>query len=90
MNKILLVLLFLLFAETCFAQKDTVVTNLPMVDGKLVYSGSVNAPGRDSIALDSTVNNWLKVILNTIVHVLHHRLKLLRAVFQVRQCLNIR
>jgi hypothetical protein len=60
MNKILPVLLFLLFAEAGFAQKDTVVTNLPMVDGKLVYSGSVNITARDSIALDSTANNWLK------------------------------
>jgi hypothetical protein len=41
MNKILLVLLFL-FAEAGFAQKDNVVTNLPMVDGKLVKKALTN------------------------------------------------
>jgi hypothetical protein len=60
MNRILLVFSLLLCARLCSAQKDTVVTNLPMVDGKLVYAGNVNVTGQDSVVLNTTANNWLK------------------------------
>jgi hypothetical protein len=61
MNKLLLIVLFLFVTKAGFAQKDkdTVVYNLPVVDGKLVYTGSVNLNGHDRAKLDSNAKNWL-------------------------------
>lgn len=61
MNRLLLIALFLGIRVTGIAQtgKDTVVYNLPMTNGKLVYAGDVNMNGRSRSAFDSAANNWL-------------------------------
>jgi hypothetical protein len=61
MKRLLLIVLFLFIAKTGLAQKDkdTVVYNLPVVDGKLVYTGTVNVTGHNSAKLDSSAKKWV-------------------------------
>jgi hypothetical protein len=60
MRRFLLVALFAIVTNVGFAQKgkDTIVYNLPMVNGKLVYSDSVSVKGRNKIVLDSIAKKW--------------------------------
>jgi len=60
MNKALSLIVFLLLANACFAQKgkDTVVYNLPVFDGKLIYTDSIEVKGRDSTTLDTMAKKW--------------------------------
>jgi len=62
MSKTLSLILLLLLAKTCFAQKakDTLVYNLPVINDKLIYTDSIEVKGRDSISLDSTAKKWFK------------------------------
>jgi len=61
-RKLLIAILFLLISKAGLAQndKDTLVYNLPVVDGKLVYADSVNIKGHSRAVLDSTAKDWLK------------------------------
>jgi len=61
MNRWPLILLLLLIANAAFAQKgkDTVVYNLPVVSGKLVYADSIKVPGHSKAVLDSAAKKWL-------------------------------
>jgi hypothetical protein len=62
MNKTLIIISILLFISgAIFAQssKDTLIYNLPVVNGKLVYTGNGTAKGRDKKTLDSVAKNWL-------------------------------
>lgn len=60
MNRLLLIVLFLLSANKIFAQKDkdTTVYNLPEVNGKLVYKDSIFVKGRSDVMLDSLAKKW--------------------------------
>jgi hypothetical protein len=60
MNKALSLILFLLLANASFAQKgkDTVVYNLPVFNGKLIYTDSIEVKGRDSTTLDTIAKKW--------------------------------
>jgi len=60
MNRLLLITLFLVFTKAAFAQtgKDSVVYNLPVVNGKLTYTDSVNVKGHSKAALDTTLKKW--------------------------------
>ncbi len=62
MHRYLLIVLFTLFANSCFAQtdKDLIVDHLPLVNGKLIYSDSVFVKGRNKAALDSTSKKWAR------------------------------
>ncbi|MDB4903905.1 MAG: hypothetical protein JWQ63_3186 [Mucilaginibacter sp.] len=61
MNKLLLIVLFLFLTRTCFAQKDkdTLISNLPMINGSLVYTDSIKVKDHSRIMLDSTAKKWL-------------------------------
>jgi hypothetical protein len=60
MKRILFVI-FLFLVKAGFAQtgKDTVVYNLPVVDGKLIYADSVEVKGHNKAKLDSISKKWL-------------------------------
>jgi len=60
MNRSILIILFLLIANADFAQKgkDTVVYNLPVVNGRVVYTDSINIKGKSKAVLDSAVQRW--------------------------------
>jgi hypothetical protein len=61
MNKTLLLLLLLFITKTGFAQKpkDTLIYNLPVVNGKLIYTGYADVKGRDKAELDSIAKKWV-------------------------------
>ena len=61
MNRWPLILLLLLIANACFAQKDkdSVVNNLPMVNGRLVYADSIMVKGHSKATLESAAKKWL-------------------------------
>lgn len=60
MNKLLLVALLLLITKTGFSQtgKDTLVYNLPLVNGKLTYTDSVRVKGHNKAELDTAAKKW--------------------------------
>ena len=60
MNRLLIILLLLLFAKISFAQnpKDTMVTNVPTVNGRILYTDSLMVKGRSKHVLDSIAQNW--------------------------------
>jgi len=60
MNRILLIALLLLFAKIAAAQnpKDTMVTNVPTVSGRILYTDSMTVKGKSKHVLDSLANNW--------------------------------
>jgi hypothetical protein len=60
MNRVLMIIFLALIVNVSRAQKgkDTIVYNLPIVDGKLVYSDSVAVKGRSRIVLDSIAKKW--------------------------------
>jgi len=60
MNKLLLLLSFLLLSAASFAQtgKDTIVYNLPVVNGHLLYADSINVKGRSAAQLDTAAKHW--------------------------------
>jgi len=60
MIKTLLPGLFLLCSTAVLAQqdKDTLIYNLPVVNGKLIYSGIGKAAGRNRSTLDTIAKNW--------------------------------
>ncbi|MBB6108446.1 DUF4468 domain-containing protein [Mucilaginibacter lappiensis] len=60
MSKTLFLILMLLIAKTCFAQKakDSIVYNLPVINDKLIYTDSIEVKGRDSISLDTMAKKW--------------------------------
>lgn len=61
MCRSVLLVLFLFAAMTSFCQtgKDTVVYNLPVVNGKLIYTGSVDLKNRNKMSIDTAAKNWL-------------------------------
>jgi hypothetical protein len=61
MNRWSLILLLLLIANTIFAQKDkdSVVNNLPVVNGKLIYTDSITVKGHSRATLDNAAKKWL-------------------------------
>ncbi|MCR8558029.1 DUF4468 domain-containing protein [Mucilaginibacter sp. BJC16-A38] len=61
-RKILAVLLFLLLAKVGIGQtsKDSIVYNLPVINGKLVYADSIIVKGHDKAILDTTAKKWFK------------------------------
>ena len=60
MNRILFIALLLLFAKISFAQspKDTMVTNVPTINGRILYTDSLVIKGRSKHVLDSIAQNW--------------------------------
>jgi Domain of unknown function (DUF4468) with TBP-like fold len=60
MNKYLFSVLFLFMSIAAFAQsdKDSVINSLPVVDGKLVYTDSVNVKNQSKAHLDSIAKKW--------------------------------
>ncbi|WP_184548508.1 hypothetical protein [Mucilaginibacter sp. FT3.2] len=60
MKRLLLFILFLMLIRPGFAQKgkDTIVYNLPVVNGKLLYTDTIAVKGADSTALDSKAKTW--------------------------------
>ena len=60
MNRLLIILLLLLFAKISFAQspKDTKVTNVPTINGRILYIDSLVVKGRNKHVLDSIAQNW--------------------------------
>ena len=60
MNRILLIVLLLLLTKASFAQspKDTVVTQVPTVNGRILYTDSLIVKGRSKHVLDSIAQNW--------------------------------
>ncbi len=60
MNRLLLIILFLFFTKIAFSQseKDTVVYNMPVVDGKLTYADSVKVSGHSKAILDTALKKW--------------------------------
>lgn len=61
MKRFLLIILILFIAKTGLAQKDkdTSVYNLPVVNGKLVYTATINVSAHDSAKLDSNAKKWV-------------------------------
>ncbi len=61
MNRLVIILLFLLLAKAGFAQKpiDSLIYNLPVVNGKLMYSGYADVKGRNRTELDSIAKKWV-------------------------------
>jgi len=57
--KKLLILAFVIFAKSAFAQKDTVGLNVPIVNGAVVYERVFNAPGVSKNLLYSNAGLWL-------------------------------
>jgi hypothetical protein len=60
MNKWLLCLMFLLISVSAFAQKnkDSLVNNMPVIDGKLTYTDSITVKDRNGVVLDSLAKKW--------------------------------
>jgi len=60
MNKSLLLALLLLITAAGFAQsdKDSLVYNLPVVNGMLLYKDSVTLNNHSAVKLDSTAKKW--------------------------------
>jgi hypothetical protein len=58
MNKIPLLALFLFITTAAAAQTDTLLSKMPMVNGRLVYADSIQIKGKDKSILDTTVNKW--------------------------------
>ena len=59
MNRLFLLVLFFLIAKAGFAQqKDTLISNLPMVNGRLVYADSIKIESHNRSTLDSAAKSW--------------------------------
>jgi len=60
MKWLFLILSILLFARISFAQnsKDTMVTQVPTVNGRILYTDSIKVKGRSKHVLDSIAQNW--------------------------------
>ena len=63
MNKCPFILLLLLIANAAFAQKDkdSVINNLPMVNGRLIYADRIAVKGHSKAKLDSIAKKWITV-----------------------------
>ena len=61
MNKAVILILLLLSVKVGFAQKgkDTVVYNLPVINGKLTYTDSIRVQGHNKVILDSAAKKWI-------------------------------
>ena len=51
-------LIFILFAKTAFAQKDTVGLNTPFINGDVMYQKVFNAPGKSNVQLFGNAQLW--------------------------------
>jgi len=61
MKRLLFAGILLLMTRVALAQKgdkDTLIYNLPVVNGRLIYEGSGKVNGRDRATLDSTAKQW--------------------------------
>jgi hypothetical protein len=60
MNRLLILLALLLFSKTSFAQKprDTMVTNVPTIHDRILYTDSLTVNNRSKHELDSMARNW--------------------------------
>jgi len=56
--KAVCVLLFLLASNVTFAQKDSIVFQIPTVGDKVVYSGTVTVNNKSRIMLDTAAKAW--------------------------------
>jgi hypothetical protein len=56
--KKLLIIIFIFFAKTTFAQKDTVGLNIPIIDGAVVYQKVFNVPDKSKDALFNDAQLW--------------------------------
>lgn len=61
MDKLFIIILLLLIKNLAIGQKgkDTIVYNLPTVNGKLTYIDSIKVKGHSRALLDSTAKKWL-------------------------------
>lgn len=61
MNRIILLILLLFITTVGFAQraKDTLIYNLPMVNDKLQYDGSIDVKGHNRAELSAIAKKWL-------------------------------
>ena len=64
MNRLMLIILFFLVTNASFGQadKDSILREMPMVNGRLVYSDSVRVDGHNRAKLDSNAKKWLSGI----------------------------
>ncbi|TSJ39228.1 DUF4468 domain-containing protein [Mucilaginibacter corticis] len=51
-------LIFILFAKTTFAQKDTVGLNTPFINGDVMYQKVFSAPGKSNVQLFGNAQLW--------------------------------
>jgi len=60
MNRLSLIILFLLTATAGFAQtdKDSLANNMPLVNGRLVYADSISVTGHSRKMLEDTAKKW--------------------------------
>ena len=60
MRRLLIFLSLLLLAKTSFAQnsRDTMVTNVPTVNNRILYTDSLTVQGHSKHELDSIARNW--------------------------------
>lgn len=61
MSRIVLtaMLIFMVIAGFAQKEKDSIVYQMPMVNGRVVYTGSVNVENRSKAALDSVAEKWI-------------------------------
>jgi hypothetical protein len=60
MNRLLIIILLLLCSRISFAQnpRDTMVTNVPTINNRILYTDSLVVQGRNKQMLDSIARNW--------------------------------
>jgi hypothetical protein len=74
-----------------FAQtgKDTVVYNLPTVDGHLVYTGSISLKNKSKVELDTAAKKkGFPAILRFIKLTFYRKIRIRIAIYQARARLN--
>ena len=60
MNKVLLVILLITLTGTAFAQQDSIIKKIPVVNGRIVYADSITITGHTAAELDSAAKKWLR------------------------------
>jgi hypothetical protein len=58
MNRMAFVIAFVLLGNIAFAQKDTTLYYIPLINNKIVYKDSIDVPGRKKAELDAAAKKW--------------------------------